>query len=113
MLQRRGGTDERAVLCGTRTTREVIRADAVRFSSIGEYEVVMMRLVLALTLLVTSIPVVAMAQGTPQERQACTRDAQRFCRKDLGNDGAVQGCLQMNRARLSGTCRKVFESHGM
>jgi hypothetical protein len=72
----------------------------------------MMRLALALMLLVTSIPL-ALAQGTPQERQACTRDAQRLCRKDLGNDGAVQGCLQLNRARLSVGCRRVFESHGM
>jgi hypothetical protein len=72
----------------------------------------MMRLALALMLLVMSIPV-ALAQGTPQERQACTRDAQRLCRKDLGNDGAVQGCLQMNRAKLSVGCRRVFESHGM
>jgi hypothetical protein len=54
-----------------------------------------------------------MAQGTPHERQACTRDAQRFCRKDLGNEGAVQGCLQTNRARLSKSCKQVFESHGM
>ncbi|MCA1512782.1 hypothetical protein [Bradyrhizobium sp. NBAIM01] len=58
----------------------------------------------------------ALAQGhmgTPQERQACTRDAQRFCRKDLGNDGAVQSCLQANRAKLSKSCSKVFQSHGM
>jgi hypothetical protein len=54
-----------------------------------------------------------MAQGTPREQQACTRDAQHFCRKDLGNDGAVQSCLQANRARLSKSCRPVFESHGM
>jgi len=72
----------------------------------------MIRLALAFALLVTSIPV-AMAQGTPRERQACTRDAQRLCRHDLGNDGAVQGCLQTNRARLSKSCRQVFESHGM
>jgi hypothetical protein len=72
----------------------------------------MMRLALALMLLAMSIPL-ALAQGTPQERQACTRDAQRLCRKDLGNDGAIQGCLQLNRARLSVGCRKVFESHGM
>lgn len=72
----------------------------------------MIRLALAFVLLVASIPV-AMAQGTPQERQVCTRDAQRLCRQDLGNDGAVQGCLQMNRAKLSAGCRKVFESHGM
>jgi hypothetical protein len=51
--------------------------------------------------------------GTPQEQKACNRDASRFCRKDLGNDGAVQSCLQANRAKLSSSCRKVFESHGM
>lgn len=57
----------------------------------------------------------ALAQhaGTQQEQAACTRDASRFCRKDLGDDGAVQQCLQMNCARLSRTCKKVFESHGM
>ena len=57
----------------------------------------------------------ALAQhsGTKQEQSACSRDASRFCRKDLGNDGAVQQCLQMNRASLSRGCKKVFESHGM
>jgi hypothetical protein len=72
----------------------------------------MIRLALALVLFMTSVPV-AFAQGTPQERQACTRDAQRLCRQDLGNEGAVQGCLQMNRAKLTARCRKVFENHGM
>ena len=58
---------------------------------------------------------VAQAQhmGTKQEQAACSRDAQRFCRKDLGDDNAVQQCLQMKRASLSSSCRKVFESHGM
>jgi hypothetical protein len=51
--------------------------------------------------------------GTPQEQQVCTRDAQRFCRKQLGDDSAVQQCLQQNRTKLSKSCRKVFESHGM
>jgi hypothetical protein len=58
----------------------------------------------------------ALAQGhmgSPQEQQACSRDASRFCRKDLGNDGAVQSCLQANRAKLSKACSKVFASHGM
>lgn len=74
----------------------------------------MIRLSLVLTLLVTNVPF-ALAQhgGTPQEQNACTRDAQRFCRKDLGNDGAVQACLQQHRARLSASCKKVLESHGM
>jgi hypothetical protein len=52
-------------------------------------------------------------QGTPREQQACSRDASRLCRKDLGNDGAVQACLQQNRTRLSSACSKVFQSHGM
>jgi Cysteine rich repeat len=51
--------------------------------------------------------------GTPQEQQACTRDAQRFCRKQLGDDGAVQQCLQQHRSRLSKSCARVFQSHGM
>jgi hypothetical protein len=58
----------------------------------------------------------ALAQGhagTQSEQQACSRDASRLCRKDLGNDGAVQSCLQANRSKLSSSCRKVFESHGM
>jgi hypothetical protein len=58
----------------------------------------------------------ALAQGhmgSPQEQQACSRDASHFCRKDLGNDGAVQACLQANRAKLSRSCSKVFQSHGM
>jgi hypothetical protein len=74
----------------------------------------MIRLSVALTLLVASAPfVLAQHGGTPQEQNACSRDASRFCRKDLGNDGAVQACLQQHRARLSKSCKKVFESHGM
>jgi hypothetical protein len=58
---------------------------------------------------------VAQAQhmGTKQEQSACSRDAQRFCRKDLGDDNAVQQCLQMKRASLSSSCKRVFQSHGM
>jgi len=51
-------------------------------------------------------------QGTPQEQQACTRDASRFCRKELGNDAAVQQCLRQHRQKLSSACQKVFQSHG-
>jgi hypothetical protein len=51
--------------------------------------------------------------GTPQEQKACSRDASRFCRKQLGDDSSVQQCLQQNRTKLSAACKKVFESHGM
>jgi hypothetical protein len=52
-------------------------------------------------------------QGTPQEQKACSRDASKFCRNQLGDDGAVQQCLQRNRPKLSASCRNVFQSHGM
>jgi hypothetical protein len=52
-------------------------------------------------------------QGTPAEQQACSRDASRLCRKQLGDDGAVQQCLQQNRTKLSSACQKVFQGHGM
>jgi hypothetical protein len=71
-------------------------------------------LVLATLTGASMTPVLAQGHmGTSQEQNACSRDASRFCRKDLGNDGAVQGCLQANRAKLSRSCSKVFESHGM
>ena len=50
--------------------------------------------------------------GTKQEQQACSRDASRFCRQQMGDDNAVQQCLEANRRRLGSACRKVFESHG-
>lgn len=62
----------------------------------------------------SSAPVRAQGHmGTPQEQNACSRDASRLCRKDLGNDNAVQSCLQANRGKLSRACSKVFQSHGM
>jgi hypothetical protein len=92
--------------------RVFLICDTGAAESPSSHEVVMIRFVLAVAIVVANVPF-AMAQGTPHERQACTRDAQRFCRKDLGNEGAVQGCLQTNRARLSKSCKQVFESHGM
>lgn len=75
-----------------------------------------MRSVLPLLIIFLTGTSLSFAQGhmgTPQEQQACTRDAQRFCRQQLGNDSAVQLCLQQNRAKLSKSCQKVFASHGM
>ena len=75
----------------------------------------MRSIVLVLVILLTEIsPSFAQGHmGTPQEQQACRRDAQRFCRKQLGDDGAVQQCLQQNRTRLGKSCQQVFASHGM
>jgi hypothetical protein len=53
-------------------------------------------------------------RGTPEEQKACSRDASRFCRKQMSDgDDAVQECLQEHRGRLGRACLKVFESHGM
>ena len=75
----------------------------------------MRQLILAATVLLigTSSLLAQGHMGTAQEQQACARDAQRFCRKQLGDDNAVQQCLQENRAKLSKSCQKVFQSHGM
>ena len=57
----------------------------------------------------------ALAQsGAPDDRQSCSRDANRLCRQQLADgDGAVQQCLTQNRSKLSQSCRKVFEKHGL
>jgi hypothetical protein len=78
-------------------------------------ESIMRSIALSMVILLTETSLV-FAQGhmgAPQEQQACRRDAQRFCRQQLGNDGAVQGCLQQNRTKLSKNCQKVFAGHGM
>ncbi len=75
----------------------------------------MSKLALAFALFFTGLSF-ALAQsghpGTPQEQQACTRDASRFCRQQLGDDASVQQCLRQNRQKLSSACRKVLQSHG-
>ena len=74
-----------------------------------------MRYVVAILVLLSGISS-SLAQshmGTTQEQQACSRDASRFCRQQLGNDSAVRQCLQQNRSRLSKSCQRVFASHGM
>jgi hypothetical protein len=53
-------------------------------------------------------------KGTPFERETCSRDASRLCRKQLADgDNAVQQCLQQHRERLGAACRKAFQDHGM
>ena len=60
------------------------------------------------------IPFALMASAAPaQQQNACTRDAQRFCRAHLSEgDMVVLACLKQNRARLSKACQQVLISHG-
>jgi hypothetical protein len=76
----------------------------------------MKKLLFALALSLSALPSLAQAQGhmgTPEEQKACSGDAKRFCRSQLGDDNAVQQCLMQNRAKLSKRCSGVFQSHGM
>jgi hypothetical protein len=74
----------------------------------------MRKVVLASVVFLTVVPSFGQGHmGTPKEQAACRGDAKRFCRQQLGNDMAVQVCLQQQRAKLSKSCQRVFESHGM
>jgi hypothetical protein len=76
----------------------------------------MKKLSFAFAVFLSILPSFALAQGhmgTPQEQSACSRDAKRFCRAQLGDDNAVQQCLTQNRNKLSKNCSAVFQSHGM
>ena len=48
-----------------------------------------------------------------QGDRACGGDSRRMCTKAFpGGDMAVLGCLQQNKARLSGSCRKFLTGIG-
>ncbi|MBR0796638.1 hypothetical protein JQ615_14680 [Bradyrhizobium jicamae] len=53
------------------------------------------------------------ASAQQQGRDACTRDASRFCRHHLDQgDDAVLACLKEHRARLSKACQQTLTEHG-
>jgi len=58
----------------------------------------------------------ALAQfnGTPEEQQACKRDAIKFCREasQINDSLRVLACLKDNRPKISKACQKVLENHG-
>src|SRR5262245_7294981 len=100
----------------------VLRATAFGTAAIGwrssrsRRKSPMKKLSFALAVFLSGLPSYVLAQGhtgTPPEQQACSRDAKRFCRHQLGDDNAVQQCLMQNRSRLSKSCSAVFQSHGM
>jgi Cysteine rich repeat len=73
----------------------------------------------ALTLLslTVSVSTAAFAQqarpGTAQEHAACTRDAQRHCRKVIDQgDLVVLACLKENRSKISAACDQVLKNNG-
>jgi hypothetical protein len=69
----------------------------------------------ALTLIVASIGIApAHAQDDVRKRgdKACGGDSRKMCSQFFGNDMAVLGCLQQNKAKLSGACHKFLAGIG-
>ncbi|WFU68673.1 hypothetical protein [Bradyrhizobium sp. CB2312] len=54
----------------------------------------------------------AQAQGTPEQRRACTPDVYRLCAGEIPNVRAITACLRRNRSSLSEACRSVFDQAG-
>ncbi len=53
-------------------------------------------------------PTFAFAQGTPQQREACTPDAFRLCGAYLPDPDGVEACLRASGPRLNPACYEVF-----
>jgi hypothetical protein len=49
------------------------------------------------------------AQGTPEQKKACTPDVYRLCAAEIPNVRAITSCLRRQKASLSDACRAVFE----
>jgi hypothetical protein len=49
------------------------------------------------------------AQGTPEQRRACTPDVYRLCPGEIPNVRAITACLRRQKASLSEACRALFE----
>jgi hypothetical protein len=50
----------------------------------------------------------ACAQGTPEQRRACTPDVYRLCAGEIPNVRAITACLRRQKASLSEACRTAF-----
>lgn len=74
----------------------------------------MLRSIFAVAVILTSTAGAFAQNPTQSEKNACSRDASRFCRPQMADgDSAVQQCLMQNRNKLGSSCRKVFEKHGL
>jgi len=48
------------------------------------------------------------AQGTPEQRSACTGDAFRLCSGDIPNVSRIIACMKVNFSKLSPGCKAAF-----
>jgi hypothetical protein len=58
---------------------------------------------LVAALLASSTP--SFAQGTPEQRAACTGDAFKYCSAHIPSVSAVTACMKANYSKLSAACK--------
>jgi hypothetical protein len=51
---------------------------------------------------------IALAQGTPEQHQACSGDAQRLCPHTIPDVERTKACMIAKRRALSPACRAAF-----
>jgi len=51
---------------------------------------------------------IAVAQGTPEQQQACSGDAQRLCGAYIPDVQKITACMERSKRYLSPACRAVF-----
>ena len=56
----------------------------------------------------TLLSLPAAAQGTPEQRDACSGDAQRLCGQYVPDVNRITACMSQKRRYLSARCRAVF-----
>lgn len=54
----------------------------------------------------------AVAQGTSEQRRACTPDVYRLCAGEIPNVRAITACLVRQKGNLSPACRAAMEQNG-
>jgi len=63
---------------------------------------------LILTASLISFTAESSAQGTAEQRAACTPDAFRLCAGEIPNITAITACMRKNKSNLSPACKAVF-----
>jgi hypothetical protein len=54
------------------------------------------------------LPAIASAQGTAEQRAACTGDAFEFCGAEIPDATRVEACLRKNLRKISPACQSMF-----
>lgn len=60
------------------------------------------------TLIAAALSLPAFAEGTPQQRRACTPDVMRLCKTEIPDHARITACLIAKRSSLSEACAMVM-----